>query len=346
MRKVLLLLLVASVWASGCSKYGSVRLKYPTPPKAVLPPYIHNIAIINRSLTADKDKVSSTMETVLTGEIPGLDKRASDKCLNGVYDYIRDWKSNGFYWNSYIDSSINIFIPSQTRFYGTGTREQPQLLDWKIVKQVCDSVKSDALLVLETFNSQTDVLLTEVKKEITGILETGRPVIPTPSHQIKMSVATFWRLYDPSTQKIIDEYQFTYYRTFAGQGMLSALPPPGALQEAAYAAGQDYIQRFLPGYYYITRTMYKRGKGAEKQSFKKAFRHSSVADWNGAMQIWQELTNSNRRKNAGRACLNMAVACEVMGRYDEAFQWAQKSYVDYRNQLGRDYANQLKYYKH
>jgi len=345
MKKVISLLLIASVLVSGCSKYGSVRLKYATPPIAILPPYIHNIAIVNRSLTNSKDKAGSTIETILTGEIPGLDKRASDKCLNGVYDCISNWKSNGFYWNNYIDSSINILIPSQTRFYGTGSREQPQLLDWKTVKQVCDSVKSDALLVLETFNSQTDVVLTEVKKEINGILETGAPVIPNLPRQIKMSVVTFWRLYDPSTQKIIDEYQFTNYLTFNGQGNQFALPPPGALQETAYDAGKQYIQRFLPGYYFITRTMYKSGKGAERQNFKTAFRYSSVADWNGAMQIWQELAKSNKRKNAGRACLNMAVACEVIGKYDEAFQWAQKSYTDYRNKLGRDYANQLKYYK-
>jgi hypothetical protein len=246
--------------------------------------------------------------------------------------------------NYYIDSSINIVIPANTRLYGTGTRETPQLLDWKLVKQICDSTNAEALLVLETFNSNSDIVLNAVAKEINAVITTGRTVMPTPPHQIKMNVVSFWRIYDPVNKRIIDEYQLTNFLTFNDEGSGVAIPPLNALPQTAYAAGEQYIQRFLPGYYFVSRELYKRGKGAGKQKFKMAFRRSSVADWAGAEEIWSELAKNSNRKNAGRACLNMAVSSEVSGQYDNALMWAKKSYEDYGNKLGRDYANQLKYY--
>jgi hypothetical protein len=327
MKKYYFLLAIASAIFSGCSKYGYVSLKYPTAPYAALPENVHNIAIVNRSLTK-KDNKNPIKEAILTGEIAGSDKRASDECIKGVFDRINGWRD------------INILIPAHTRLYGTGTRETPELLGWNVVKSICDSTKADVLLVLETFDSNSDILVSNVTNQINAVIN-GSTTPPPPVQQVRMNVVSFWRLYDPFTQKIIDEYKTTSYLTFDG-GPLS-IPPPDALPKTAYAAGQEYIQRFLPGYYYVKREMYKRGKKSEKQQFKMAFRRSEVANWQGASEVWLELTKSKNRKNAGRACLNMAVACEVLGKTDEALTWAKKAYEDYGNKLGREYANNLKY---
>lgn len=342
MKRTIFLLLISSALFSGCSKYGSVSIQCATPPTAILPANIHTIAVVNRSLTLNKD--NSIVESVLSGEVAGIDKYASDKCLNGVYDEINAWKQNNYYWNKYIDSSINIVIPANTKLFGTGTRETPQLLDWKIVKELCDATKADALLVLETFDSNSDLVLNAVVKEINSVITTGTTSPPSAPQQIKMNVFSFWRMYDPKNKKIIDQYQETNFLTFTGQGAGIAIPPPNALPETAYAAGEQYIQRFLPGYFYVTRQLYKKGKGAQKQKFEMAFRRSAVANWTGASEIWLELANNSKGENAGRACLNMAVACEVLGQYDKALMWARRSYEDYGNKLARDYANQLKDY--
>ena len=342
MKKTAFLFLVSSAFFSGCSKYGSVSVQCTTPPEAMLPANVHSIVVVNRSLTLNKDR--SIVESVLSGEVAGSDKYASDKCLNGVYGRINAWKQNNNYKNKYIDSSITIVIPANTRLFGTGTRETPQLLDWKIVKEVCDAAKADALLVLETFDSNSDIVLNAVVKEVNAVIQTGTNATPTPPQQIKMNVVSFWRMYDPVNKKIIDQYQETNFLTFNGQGSRFAIPPPDALPNTAYAAGEQYIERFLPEYYYVTRQLYKKGKGGAKQKFEMAFRRSAVANWAGAAEIWLELANNSKGKNAGRACLNMAVACEVLGQYDKALMWARKSYEDYGNELARDYANQLKYY--
>jgi len=328
MKKSIVALFIIAAASSGCSKYGNVKLQYPTAPMAFLPENIHTIAVVNRSLTKNEDN-KSVIESVVSGEIAGSDKNASDECLKGVYDRIKGSKQ------------ISIVIPTKTRLYGTGTRVTPELLDWKTVKHICDSTKADALLVLETFDSNSDILSNAVNTAVNSVL-TGTPP-PPPLHQIRMNVMCYWRLYDPGSQKIIDQYQSTSYLNFDGGASVIAIPPPGALSQTAFHAGEEYIQRFLPNYYYVNRSLFKRGKDGEKQQFLTAFRKTEVADWEGALQVWEPLTKSNNRKNAGRACLNMAVANEVLGKTDQALIWAKKGYEDYGNKLARDYQSQLQY---
>ncbi len=326
-KKALMLLSFIVAVCSGCSKYGNVTLKYPTASEAVLPENIHTIAIVNRSLVKKEDKQNSLLEAVISGEIAGSDKKASGECLKGVYDGVKNWKQ------------VEIIIPTTNQLYGTGKRETPELVDWKIVKQICNSEKADALLVLETFDSNSDILSNPVNTAINSVLTGTLP--PPPSNQITMNVKCFWRLYDPVNQKIIDQHQSTNYFTFDKGTSLIVIPPQEKLLQTSYHAGEEYIQRFLPSYYYVKRILYKKGKRADKQRFSSAFRKSEVADWDGALQLWEPLTKSENTKNAGRACLNMAVAYEVLGETDKALIWAKKGYTDFGNKLARDYQNQL-----
>ena len=87
--------------------------------------------------------------------------------------------------------------------------------------------------------------------------------------------------------------------------------------------------------------MYQRTGGSAKHQFRAGYRRSEVANWEGAAGIWLELTDHPKRKTAGRACLNMAVACEVMGEYGAALDWAQRSYEYYDDKLGREYSKIL-----
>jgi len=50
------------------------------------------------------------------------------------------------------------------------------------------------------------------------------------------------------------------------------------------------------------------------------------------------LSNDSKQKTAGRACLNIAVANEVLGNTELALDWAKKSYEYYDDKLGRSYS--------
>jgi Family of unknown function (DUF6340) len=158
--KFYLLIIFTAILATSCSKYGHVQLRYPTKPNAVLPDRIKTIAIVNRSLTAkdDRSRGNAITEAILTGEIAGSDKLASDECIKAVFDR----------FNGYRD--ISIVFPPTSRLLGSGTRTTPDRLDWNRVKQICYSSKSDVLLVLEMFDSNSDLILSGVANQINNVL--------------------------------------------------------------------------------------------------------------------------------------------------------------------------------
>lgn len=313
---------------AGCNKYGSVLVQYPTVPQLELPKNVRSIAVINRSLPPKGTKESAWDQNV-KNHLVGNDKIASDDALKGVFD-----RFNGV-------KGVSIVIPAKTRYYGTGTRVTPELLNWDLVKHICDENNADLLLVLETFDSQTDLMATTVNQAVGSVLN-GQ--VPTPPRQFRVHVQCFWRLYDPVSRRVIDQYQTSNYLTVeAGATIGVPVAPPDALQNVAYNAGQEYISRFIPGYLSVRRMMYRKGLGREKQTFLTAYRKAEVANWDEALVDWVKLSNSTKRKNAGRASLNAAVANEVLGKFDTALSWAEKGYVDFGNKKARYYISQLKY---
>jgi hypothetical protein len=310
---------------TSCSKYGYVTLNYPQEPQMYLPEDVYNIAVVNRSLTRDEDKKAQIAEAIGTAEIAGSDRAASEQCLTGVFNGLNGYRG------------ISMIFPKETHIYGSGTREIPDALDWKQVEDICNTSGADVLLVLETFDSNSDLIFAAAAEQVTSMLITGKPN-PSLPHQVRMNVSCYWRMYDPLTRKIIDQYQHISYLTFDTQG---GVPPLNALPETAYAAGMDFAYRYLPSYYTVKRDLYKRGKGKTKKQFEAAFRRTEVANWQEAIEIWERALDNAKRKAAGRACLNIAVAYEVLGNTNMALEWAKRSYEDYKDKLGRDYTNVL-----
>jgi len=320
-----LYVIIIAISLSGCSKYGYVSLNFPQAPQAYLPDDVNFIAVVNRSLVVEEDAGDKLIEAIATSEIAGSDRLASDECIKGAYEAVKGM--NG----------TDIIIPQRVRLYGTGTREMPDLLDWNLVAEICESEGTDALLVLETFDSNTDLLVSTATEQVSAIISTGSPKTTLPN-QVNMNVVCYWRLYHPGTKSIIDQYQHSSYFTFDTNG---GVLPPTALPEAAYTAGITYIQRFLPGFYVERRDLYKRTSGSAKNQFIAGYRRAEVANWQGAIEIWNDLSDHSKQKTAGRASLNIAVANEVLGNTDLALDWAKKSYEYHNDKLGRSYSKIL-----
>jgi len=325
MKRVCYTLILVALMISGCSKYGYVSLNYPQPPEAYLPEDIHFIAVVNRSLVEEEDEEDKVLEAIATSEVAGSDRLASDACIQGAFEAVK--RMDG----------TDLIIPEKVRLYGTGTREMPELLNWDLVAKICEAERTDALLVLEAFDSNSDLLLSTATEQVSSIISTGTLKSTMPD-QVNVNVVCYWRLYYPETKSIIDQYQHSSYLTFHTNG---GLPPPTALPEAAYEAGIAYIQRFLPGFYVVRRDLYKRTSGSAKHQFKSGYRSAEVANWQEAIEIWDDLSTHRKRKTAGRACLNIAVANEVLGNTDQALDWAKKSYEYHNDKLGRSYSKIL-----
>ena len=306
-----------------CSKYGYVSLNYTTPPQLLIPERIKTIAVFNRTHLPKEEKKQNIIEGIISGEMPGSDRLASDECVRGFYESAQNLQG------------LKIIMGGE-RLYGNAGRQTPDALDWKTIQDLCNSNHTDAVLMLETFDSNTDMVVDAILNGI-NLIQGGTPV----TRNIKMTVYYVWRLYDPLDKRIIDQFEDNYNMAFP-PGSVAGLPPLNALPQTAYAAGEEYASRFFSGSYSVNRTFYKKGKASGKHDFKTAFRESQLANWEAAATLWTKQSNSENRKNAGRACFNMAVACETLGKYDLAVTWAEKAYSEYGIQMALPYANELK----
>ena len=310
----LLLLATIAITFSSCSKFAMVSFNYPVPPQKNMPENIKTIAIANRSLTPKENKTEKIIESVISGEIEVSDRKASNECIAGVMERLAN------------NEEIKCVLASEHKLYGTGTRDIPTPLDWEKVSEICQQSNSDALLVLEMFDSNSDMF--------------SLPKILLPKHQPgderKFHVKMYWRLYDPSLRQVIDQYECNRQLTFVSDGNRATVPPK-ALHGAAYTGGLEYIERYLPGFFIVDRPLFKKGKSDGKEAFKSAYRYVEINDWERAADAWEEIIRNQSPENIGRAYLNMAVYFEQTGNIEEAIRYAQTAYSDYGIKQARDY---------
>jgi tetratricopeptide (TPR) repeat protein len=329
MKKTALYLIAPAIIIILCSM-AWVRINLLKPALVVLPSHIRNIAIIDRSVQAETSE--NKVEQVLTGELFKQDEQAVRQTIDGTID---------------VCSEFNLYqmIRTSERFTGGGTKSTfPAPMDWNKVSGLCKKHNAEALLAVEIFD--TDFIVANPVSIAMQVLE-GKALSGGGFHVSAVAVINYGvRLYDPVYKKILDEYHVTHRLNYEGSGatpqdaMNHLLNKIEAINRTSYAAGRIYGERISPSYYTVIRYFYSKPR--RKDDFWMGVRRSEVADWNGAIEAWSKVLNEKRRI-AGRAAFNIAVAYEVLGDLEKAKEWAAKSYTDFREKRGNDYYNDLVY---
>ena len=143
-------------------------------------------------------------------------------------------------------------------------------------------------------------------------------------------VKTGWRIYDPSSKLILDEYINNESVDFTGKGInpLSGSVCSGWQKRCgkpgSNKAGHGYALRIIPFQVRVMRDYYVKGT----DNFKIARRKAQVGKWDEAGVLWEKETTNSSVKIAGRACYNMAIINEINGDLDSAIKMGQKSNED------------------
>jgi hypothetical protein len=307
-----------------------VRINLLRPALYVYPSYIKNVAIIDRS--QPDESVKNKIEQVLTFEMMKQDEQAVRRVIDGMVDACADF---GLYQ----------FEKTDVRLKGGGTKSMFGVpLGWNEVSALCDQYHADAILSVEIFDS--DFIITNpvqaVRQAAEGAILSGGGYNVNGIVIINFGI----RLYDPSSKKIMDEYQVSHRLNFNGGGYTvqdavnQVLDKVDAINQTSYYAGREYGERITPSYYTVVREFYNRPK--KDNNLRIGVRKSEVADWNGAIESWTLALNS-KRKVARRAAFNIAVAYEVLGDIEKAKEWARKAYTEYEEKRANDYYNMLVY---
>ena len=311
-------------------KTNELYLNVVEPAPVTIPSNVKNVGVINRSMPTSETKGIDDINKVLTLEGVNLDKDGAQESIKGLSDELLN---NNRFTEVKTLNDIDFRTSSLTPF--------PAPLSWNIVKQICQETGTDALFSLEKFDTDTRVNYSSQKVDIKTPLGT----IPGLEHQVDVEtiVKTGWRIYDPSSMSVLDEYTYEESIVSTGRGinpLLAAAALTGrkeAVNEVSNKAGHGYAFRIIPYRVRVTRDYYVKGT----DNFKIAKRKAQMGKWDEAGELWKKETENSNMKIAGRASYNMAIINEINGDLDSALKWAQKSYEDYNNKLAPDYVRIL-----
>lgn len=311
-----------------CSSTNLMSLSVNVPAPVTVPPAAHSAAVVNRS--GDDNNAVDRLHRVLSLETRNLQAEGARASMTGLADELI--KDGRFAIVRRLDSL-------DLRSYGAGVF--PTYLSWDTVEKICRDTHSDVLFSLEMFDAESKVNVGAVP----GLLANPIAAVAVLEQPfgVNTRVKTGWRIYDPSTRNILDE--FVLYKDLDFQGRVgnpvraanSLLGRQEAVRQAGIEAGQSYASRIVPYSIRVSRFYFVRGD----RNFILAKRMAQSGDWDGAARIWLQEAQSSSHKAAGRACYNMAIISEINGDLNGAVTWSTKAYEVYNVRLALSYLNLL-----
>jgi len=314
-----------------CSSTNLMSLSVTEPAPVSIPPGLKTAVVVNRSRAADESKTVDAIHRTLSLETKDLQADGAKAAVRGLTDELL--KDGRF-------ASVKSLDNLDLRSYGAGVF--PTYLSWDTVEKICRENQADVVFSLELFDAASRVGVGATP----GILANPMGAVAALEQPFSMNtrIRTGWRVYDPSTRNILDEFVIYRDLTYQGHGAgplptaNSLLGRKEAVNKAGIDAGQEYGLRIVPYSLRVSRWYFVRGSG----NFIVARRMAQSGDWDDAAKLWQQETESHSRKAAGRACYNMAIISEINGDLNAAVNWAKKSYEVYNNRLALSYVNILR----
>jgi len=312
----------------------STSLTVLQPAQFKVPEHIAKVAVVDRSKPSNG--WLNALEGLFTGEAIGQDRRSREEAVRGLTSAL---------------TRTPRFTVVTTGIEMAGSKagvNLPTPLDWSEVERICGQYSADAIATIESFDSDNAINTrrTEEKKKD----KNGKPYTEVRYNALqRTSVRMGWRLYDPKTRTIIDEFVTDDYLERSASGRserdaVSSLPAQVSVtRDVAYNVGLEYGARIAPTYVQVHRQYYGKAKGYKDQ-MSQAVRYARNHSWDRAAAIWKDIEarGGENRKARGRAAFNMAVAAEKSGNLEVALEWANKAWNEYGNKKARNYIETIK----
>lgn len=326
----ILTVIVGTSLTSCKTSMSSVSMQVLKPAPISVPRHIQKVAVVNRSRASEENKTMNMFEGIITGEGIYADREGAEECLAGLRQTLT--RTDRF----------TVAQPAGLDLRGTGTGMMATPLSWEQVEKICKDNSVDAIIALESFDSDSRVTMSAAPVQTRD--PKGNPITVTEHRAaMRMDVKTAWRIYDPQNKSIVDEFKSLDDMGFNANGPTPeaarlALPiKRDAVKKTGYFAGQQYGNRISPSWVSVSRAYYTK----YNDNFKLAAKKVRYKDWDGAAEIWKKEALGADKQAAGMACYNMAVAAEVQGNLDAAVEWANKAYKDFENFKALSYKQTL-----
>jgi len=329
MKKSLFILSILIVLFIASCKTTSVYIEVLKPAEINIPGKHEKITVINRSLPGKGEKGGNFFEGLFSGEGIHQDRNASDNCINNFSITVNEAPK----YLSVVGDMFDV--------RGTGTKEWPLPLDWDTVAKITDFYKSDLLIVLETFDSDTRYFSRVETK--TKTVDGEKISVNNYTEGLEVFIDAGWRIYDPAKKSILDQNTFRdaklwEYTDENQSDAKNRIPSKrDAVIEAGAFSGFMYAKRISPVWVTESRTLFR----TRNEQMKQAIEYVRKNNWKDAYQIWSQLKTSEDPKIAAYALHNIALYHEFNDNVELALKYANEAYNKFNNDHTARYINIL-----
>jgi hypothetical protein len=92
-------------------------------------------------------------------------------------------------------------------------------------------------------------------------------------------------------------------------------------RDASNYLGKSFGAKLIPSWISVERIYYQ----SKNPEMVKAEKYATSQEWLKAAEIWNVQTKNKNKEIAAKACYNMALVCEMEGKYDLAIYWLTES---------------------
>ena len=218
--------------------------------------------------------------------------------------------------------------------------------------ELCRRYQSDALVAIEVYDSEFNVSSNpRAKRAEQSILNQPQEDTYQRSSPYEYTVGAAgnivfgFRVYDPSTETIIDEHVFRQRETWEGTGpdpasaVAGLVPRKQAIGDLIHLAGMEYAKRISPIPMPVERKYY--GGSGSDSALTKGTQLAEAEQWQQAANTWEAGISQASKSEAGQLAHNVAIAYEKLGKTEQAQEWAKKASEEYGNSQAKDYLSGL-----
>ncbi len=283
--------LIALTWMLvGCSS--SIQVTVMHPADVSIPADLDSVIIVDRTRPVKTGgKVGNVLESIVTGEPIGGDKNGVQKTMMHAINVLND--------NDRV-TLVTTQVFEVPNINGTLKYEIP--IRSEVIDSLAEKHGADGVLALEYFDSD---------RLLNGNQSTSESF-----------VWTYWRLYYPNDQQIVDEFRLQTYGR--GDYGYTTIIPSGysSIVRAGVEGADRYLKRVFPSWYRESRLYYT--KGCEELKLAKAA--IQLEDWEKAKYTLEMgIDQAHSPKILGRLAYNLAVVCEQLNLLQEALNYAYKA---------------------
>lgn len=144
---------------------------------------------------------------------------------------------------------------------------------------------------------------------------------------LKMPIYCYWRVYNLTKKQIPNGYLYQDTLLWDASDWIPVKVGeqlPGNFSASSYAggdAGEKYAKMITPYWNDDKRMFFHTGS----KEMEKAAVSVSKGEWIDAASEWQKVFALNRNKLSAKAAFNLALANEMLGKFDLALEWLRKA---------------------